>query len=250
MRATNFIIASAPVFLAALLFLTGCGSGSSEAPPTASISTNADADSVDTWSKERQAQTASTETADSASKKPKENLHPEVEITTNLGTIRLKLDAETAPQTVENFLVNYVDRDFYRGTIFHYVEKDYLVIAGGYTAALEPKSTRAPILNEARSAQKNLRGTVAMSRDPDYADSATSQFYFNLVDNEGLDFQESEEDANNGYCVFGTVVEGLDLLDRIAAVEVHDAKELPNVPVDPIVIESIRRVGADAAEGG
>ena len=237
-------VCSTAVLLSCFVCLTGCGSSSGDAPPTASISTGDDAATVDSSSSDSVSTPASVDKAKAAPKRKTKNLHPEVEIKTNLGKIRLRLDAEKAPQTVENFLVNYVDRGFYEGTVFHYVEQNYLIIAGGYTEDLQPKSTRAPILNEARTADKNLRGTIAMSRDPDYADSATCQFFINLVDNEALDFQKTEDDANNGYCVFGEVIEGMQLVDRMATNKVREFKDFPNVPVEPIVIESVIRLDA------
>ena len=241
-------VVSAAVLFTCLAFMGGCGSSSSDGPPTASISTADEEDSVDSWSSESVSTAASVTTGNSPPKPEPKNLHPKVEIKTNLGKICLKLDTEKAPQTVENFLVNYVDTGFYDGTVVHYVEQDYLIIAGAYTEDLQLKSTRAPILNEARTASKNLRGTIAMSRDPDYADSATSQFFINLTDNDGLDFKESEDDVNNGYCVFGEVIEGMDLIERIASAKVHEMKELPNVPVDSIVIESVTRIDTKATK--
>jgi len=166
---------------------------------------------------------------------------PEVVIKTSLGEIRLQLDAEKAPVTVDNFLANYVNRGFYDDTAVHYVAKDSMVLAGGYTADLEPKETRAYIRSEADNGLKNLRGTIAMVRDPEHIDSATSQFFVNLVDNPSLDHKDTESAENYGYCVFGKVIEGMDVVDRIAGVEVADKGDFPNTPVQPVVIESIQR---------
>jgi len=249
MRTIHTSIISVAVFSACLVCVGGCSSNSGDGNlPTASISSANDTDPVDSSSTETVTAQPKLSANAATPKLPRKNLYPEVEIKTSVGRIRLKLNAEKAPRTVENFLANYVDRGFYSGTVVHYVERDYIMIAGGYTADLKPQATRTPIRNEARSAPKNLRGTIAMSRDPDYADSATSQFFINLADNDSLDYQESEEGANNGYCVFGEVIQGMDLIDQFASVQVHDVDEFPNVPVDAIVIESISRLDAEVAK--
>jgi peptidyl-prolyl cis-trans isomerase A (cyclophilin A) len=162
-------------------------------------------------------------------------------ITTNQGDIHLRLDAEMSPETVDNFLVNYVSRDFYNATIFHYVESEFIVAAGGFTADLLNKETRAPIRNEADNGLKNLRGTVAMSRDSEYADSATSQFFINLADNDGLDHDPEQEGAN-GYCVFGEVVAGIEVVEQIASLPAQNVGDFQNVPVSAVVIQSVKRV--------
>ena len=241
MRTRGKSMIAATGLLLMLVALGGCGSSSDEQSlPTASIPASDKSDELDSSSP---GVTNAPELKSAATPpKPQRDLHPEVQIKTNLGQIRLQLDAKKAPQTVENFLENYVDRDHYQGTVFHYVESEFIVIAGGYTADLKPKNTRAPIRNESRGAAKNVRGTVAMARDPQYADSATSHFFFNLVDNPSLDYQESDEEVNEGYCVFGKIIDGMDVVTRIAAAKVHDVEGFPNVPVEPVVIESISRV--------
>ncbi len=173
---------------------------------------------------------------------PRQNPHPEVIIQTSLGNLRVRLDAENAPETVDNFLGSYVKRGFYSKTIFHYVESGFIIIGGGYTQDLKPKETRTPIRNEAHNGIKNKRGTIAMSRQEDYIDSATSQFFFNLDDNDLLDHDPDAGDAGYGYCVFGEVVEGLDVLEKMAEVAVHNQGDFQNLPIEPIVIETIRRV--------
>ena len=170
---------------------------------------------------------------------PQKNLFPEVVIKTSAGDLRVRLNAEKAPVTVENFLESYVDRGFYSNTIFHHVDPGYLV-TGGYTADLEPKEVRAPIKSEASNGLKNVRGTVTMSRSPEYGDSATSQFFINVTAASSLDYDESKENA--GYCVFGEVIEGMDIVDRIANSEVHETGEFPQMPVTAIIITSIERV--------
>ena len=159
-----------------------------------------------------------------------------------------------------NFLENYVARTFYDETIVHHVEPDFMIAAGGYGADLEPKPTRAWIRNESRGGLSNRRGTVAMAHLPGYPHSATSQFFINLSDNPSLDYQrkaeetpdgspddvagdeDDKEDGGAGYCVFGEVIEGLDVVDRIAEVEVESSELFPSLPVETVIIRSIRRI--------
>ena len=177
--------------------------------------------------------------------RPQRDLHPRVRITTTLGELVVELDAAKAPETVDNFLNNYVARQYYDQTPFHHVEKGFMAAAGGFTADLQSKETRAAIRNESSNGLKNVRGTLAMSRHPDFPDSATSQFFFNLADNPALDFVASEGtdgEDQAGYCVFGKVVEGLEVLDRIAQVPVHESGSFPMMPTEPVLIEKIERV--------
>jgi cyclophilin family peptidyl-prolyl cis-trans isomerase len=167
---------------------------------------------------------------------------PEVELATSLGTIRVRLNAERAPRTVDNFLYNYVDTGFYDQTVFHFVEQGYLIAGGGYSVALQEKPAGTPIPCEANNGLSNRRGTLAMVRQPDFAHSATSQFFINVVDNPALDHVPQPDNTINGYCVFGEVVAGLDVVDRIAAVPVHQQGDFPNTPTTPVVITSISRV--------
>ena len=118
-----------------------------------------------------------------------------------------------------------------------------MIAAGGFTADLKPKPARACILNEAKNGLQNRRGTIAMARSPDYVDSAASQFFINLVDNPALDHAEDDKPDKFGYCVFGQVVEGMDVVDRIADVQVADKGEFIKTPVQAVVVESIARVG-------
>jgi cyclophilin family peptidyl-prolyl cis-trans isomerase len=232
-----------PLFLVALT-VVGCGSGEGGAPaasigelPMSEVRSPSEAKSAAAVPVELRAGEASSDTPAQLSQAPRD---PEVVLKTSLGDIRLRLNAEKAPLTVDNFLSNYVDRRFYDGTVFHYVEKDFMVAAGGYTADLEPKETRAYVKNEANNGLKNKRGAVAMVRHPDHADSATSQFFINLSDNADLDPQQGEGEDAAGYCVFGEVVEGMEVIDRIAEVEVADRNQFPKTPVAPIVIESVQ----------
>jgi cyclophilin family peptidyl-prolyl cis-trans isomerase len=169
--------------------------------------------------------------------KPKFNPNPEVEVKTSAGTFVLKLDAQKAPLTVHNFL-NYVNRGAYDGTLFHEIYPD-IMIGGGFDAKLVQRPTEMPIRNEAHNGLKNIRGTVAMARQSDGIDSATNQFFINLTDNSPLDFAGPEPE-NYGYCVFGEVVSGMEIIDLLAKTEVHRTEKFANAPVQPIVIESMK----------
>jgi peptidyl-prolyl cis-trans isomerase B (cyclophilin B) len=154
----------------------------------------------------------------------------------------VQLHGEKAPQTVDNFLRNYAQRQFYEGTIIHHIESGSMIIAGGYTEQFELKPTRAPVYNESQNGLKNVRGAVAMIREPDNTHSATSQFFINLADNPALDFQSDESDDTWGYCVFGKVIAGLDVIDQIAEVEVSAQGDFAQAPVQPIVITAIEQI--------
>jgi len=166
--------------------------------------------------------------------------HPTVQIKTSLGEITVRLDATAAPQTVENFLKNYVSRKHYDKTIFHYVEEDYMILGGGFTQELQAKETRTEIINEADNGKKNLRGTIGMARDPEYVNSATCQFYINLVDNPSLDHKSRENDEDFGYCVFGEVIQGMDIVEKIAQADVQEKEDFPNLPLKTVLIQSVR----------
>ena len=155
---------------------------------------------------------------------------------TTLGTIQVELFPEQAPLTVENFL-EYVDAGFYDGTIFHRVIPGFMLQGGGFAADMTRKPTRPPIKNEADNGLKNARGALSMARTSE-VDSATSQFFVNVVDNAFLDHGERDF----GYAVFARVVEGMDVVDRIAAVETTTRGSYQDVPAEPVVIESARRL--------
>ena len=225
---------------AGVMGIAGCGSGGAEAP-TASIAAEGGSDSSASNNSATANPVSLSAHPDPGQSPARPNPHPEVVIKTSLGDIKVRLDADKAPITVDNFLANYVDDGFYDGTTFHYVEEGFMARAGGYTSDLTAKETRSPIRNEAENGLKNVRGAIAMVRDPQWVDSATSQFYINLADNASLDYK-SQEPEEYGYCVFGKVVEGMDVVDEIAAANVADQGAFANVPVKPIVIESIRRV--------
>ncbi len=168
-------------------------------------------------------------------------MHPVVVIETSLGNIVVKLDAEKAKLTVQNFL-SYVDRHHYDGTIFHQVFKGYVILGGGYTPELVEKPTSPAVYNEAHNGLKNTRGTIAMARQPDGPDTARSQFFINLDNNTSLNHQDRSTAERYGYCVFGQVVEGMDIVDRIANVPVKDVENFESLPIETVHIKSIRRV--------
>lgn len=165
-----------------------------------------------------------------------------VEMKTNLGTIELELDAAKAPETVKNFL-SYVDDGFYDHTIFHRVISGFMIQGGGFDTNLKRKPTKPPIKNEATNGLDNERGTVAMARTS-AIDSATSQFFINLVNN---DFLNHRSNAPNGfgYAVFGRVVSGMDVVDKIAAQPtVRKGGPFANLPQPLVEIISVKRVTA------
>jgi cyclophilin family peptidyl-prolyl cis-trans isomerase len=173
-------------------------------------------------------------------KEPNPEYYPTVVLNTSLGELTVRLDAKRAPRTVNNFL-HYVQSGHYNQTIFHQIEEGYVVLGGSYTADLAEKDNRYPIPNEADNGLKNVRGTIAMARQPDEIDSSTSQFFINLSDNPNLDHRgESPEEF--GFCVFGEVIEGLDVLDRMGQIEVQSTEQFEKLPVETVLIESARRV--------
>ncbi len=155
-----------------------------------------------------------------------------VKLTTSMGPIVLELDEQKAPATVENFL-GYVKSGHYDGTIFHRVISDFMIQGGGFDASYKQKQTRAPVQNEADNGLKNKRGTVAMARTGD-PHSATAQFFVNVVDNAFLD-HKAKDQQGWGYCVFGRVTEGMDVVDKIKDVPTGAngpfTKDAPNTPV-------------------
>ena len=159
-----------------------------------------------------------------------------VRMSTILGDMTLELDVENAPKTVENF-VNYASSGFYDGTIFHRVINNFMVQGGGFDTGMRQKTTEAPIDNEANNGLKNNRGTIAMARTMD-PHSATAQFFINVSDNDFLN-HTAENMQGWGYTVFGQVVEGQEVLDKIRVVPTGSQAGHQDVPVDPVVIESV-----------
>ncbi len=162
-----------------------------------------------------------------------------VTIETSMGTITAELDDVKAPVTVKNF-IDYVQSGHYEGTIFHRVIDGFMIQGGGFTREMAQKQTREPIRNEAANGLKNKRGTLAMARTM-VVDSATSQFFINLVDNDFLDYR-GPDPRSFGYAVFGHVTEGMDVVDRIAKVKTGFAGPHQNVPQEPIVIKKMQLV--------
>lgn len=154
---------------------------------------------------------------------------------TNQGDIHIKLNTEKAPVSSQNF-IDYVNDGFYNGTIFHRVIKNFMIQGGGFEAGMQEKSTRNPIENEANNGLSNLRGTLAMARTM-VPHSATAQFFINVEDNTFLD-HSSETTEGWGYAVFGEVVEGMDVVDKIREAATTTRMGHQDVPVDDLVIES------------
>ncbi|HEY9142609.1 MAG TPA: peptidylprolyl isomerase [Arenimonas sp.] len=165
---------------------------------------------------------------------------PRVLLVTTLGEITLELDAAAAPRTVENFLA-YARDGHYNGTIFHRVVPGLLVQAGGFTPDLQAKPTRAPVPNEAGNGLSNLRGSIAAARDRGVSDSATTQFFINLADNPAFDRKDDSGPYTSGYAVFGRVVQGMDVVERIAAMPTGSQGPFSGwVPTTPVVIERVQ----------
>ncbi len=173
--------------------------------------------------------------ADTAEKAQSAN--PAVSMKTSEGLIRIELWPDKAPETVKNFL-QYVDEGFYDGTIFHRTMDNFMIQGGGFTTDMKQKPTHAPIKNEAGAELKNDRGTIAMARTM-VVDSATAQFFINVVDNPSLNHRDNSA-AGFGYAVFGRVIDGMDVVDKIKGVATSNSGRFQNVPVKPVVIESVK----------
>jgi peptidyl-prolyl cis-trans isomerase A (cyclophilin A) len=158
-----------------------------------------------------------------------------VALETSLGRIVVELRADKAPKTVDNF-VQYVKDGFYNGTIFHRVISGFMIQGGGFTPDMSQKPTRTPVASESSNGLKNVRGSIAMARTAD-PNSATAQFFINVVDNAGLDYPASD---GFGYTVFGTVVEGMDTVDKIRAVPTGRHGYFQDVPQTPVVIKTAK----------
>src|SRR5208337_2177472 len=160
--------------------------------------------------------------------------NPVVLMKTSLGRIRIELWPGKAPETVKNFL-QYVDEGFYDGTIFHRVIGNFMIQGGGFTPDMKQKPTHTPVKNEAAADVKNDRGTIAMARTG-VVDSATAQFFINVVDNAFLNHKDNSP-SGFGYAVFGKVIGGMDVVDKIKSVQTGSQ----DVPVKPVIIESVKR---------
>ncbi len=161
---------------------------------------------------------------------------PRLVLETNVGTIVMELDRDKAPKSVENILY-HAENNYYDGLTFHRVMPGFMIQAGGFTPEMGQRQTDRPeIMNEADNGLKNMRGSVAMARKPD-PHSASTQFFINLVDNFGLDHQNKSTGQSWGYAVIGRVIEGMDVVDAIAAVPTHTVGNFGDVPVQPVIIE-------------
>ncbi len=157
-----------------------------------------------------------------------------MKIKTNLGSFTLELDEEKAPISSKNFK-DYVEKDFYNGTIFHRVIDEFMIQGGGFDLDMSQKETDSPIKNEASNGLKNEKYTVAMARTS-IPDSATSQFFINTSDNSFLDYPGQD---GAGYCVFGKVTEGFDIVDKINSVQTGSNNGHQDVPIEPVIIEEV-----------
>ena len=164
-------------------------------------------------------------------------VNPSVIIETSLGNITVELNQEKAPKTVANFL-EYVKTGYFKGTIFHRVIKGFMIQGGGLSADMKNKPTQSPIENEATNGLKNTRGTIAMARTAEIH-SATSQFFINTVDNSFLDHRSTSPDKF-GYCVFGKVTSGMDVVDKIEAAQTETKGMYQNVPTKTVLITDAR----------
>jgi peptidyl-prolyl cis-trans isomerase B (cyclophilin B) len=167
--------------------------------------------------------------------------HPVIEMVTSMGSVKIELYPDKAPKTVENFL-QYAKDKFYDGTVFHRVIPGFMVQGGGFTPDMEQKKTRDPIANEAQNGLKNETGTLAMARTPN-PHSATAQFFINVANNDFLNFTGPTQQGF-GYTVFGRVIEGMDVVNKIVATPTGNRSGQQNVPLKPIVIQSMRIVSS------
>ena len=165
---------------------------------------------------------------------------PSVEFQTNQGNFTIELYPEKAPKTVANFL-QYIKDGFYENTIFHRVINHFMIQGGGFERDLSEKSTRAAIANEAGNGLLNQTGTVAMARTAD-PDSATAQFFVNLIDNQFLDYVGPDPDQI-GYCVFGKVTSGIEVIQKIGLTQTNTVGRYSDVPVKPVIIKSVKLLG-------
>jgi cyclophilin family peptidyl-prolyl cis-trans isomerase len=213
-----------------LLGVTGCGGDAQDTAGPAAI------DGSDETKGRRAADSGGSGSDPSGT----DLLHPTVVIDTSLGSMTVRLDAEKAPLTVQNFR-SYVDSGHYDQTIVHQVIKDYpkVVLGGAFTPEGSEKTARTPIYNEAHNGLKNRRGTIAMARQADAIHSATCYFFLNLTDNEVLDHQDRTLEGY-GYCVFGEITEGIEVADKIGEVDVEDTEQFERIPVETVMIRSMR----------
>ena len=180
--------------------------------------------------------TACTSSNEQKAAKTEKAENPIAVVHTNRGDITIRLAKDKAPISVDNF-IRYAKEGFYDGTIFHRVIEDFMIQGGGFTSGMRHKPTHESIKNEAGNGLSNKRGTIAMARTAD-VDSATSQFFINVVDNPFLDHR-GESRTEYGYAVFGDVIDGLDVVDAIRRVQTNSQGAHQNVPIEPIIIKSV-----------
>jgi len=230
------------IFLLSFVFLTACNSEKESSAATTTPAAEETATTQQSSAPETKTDSTGgsgesekvTEKAQNSGGKMAAN--PKVKLETTLGDIVLELDSEKAPKTVENFL-GYVNEGFYDGTIFHRVIPNFMVQGGGMLPDMTEKPNKASIKNEANNGLKNLKGTVAMARTNE-PHSATSQFFINVKDNDFLNFS-SETPQGWGYAVFGKVIEGMDVIEKIVAVETGNKGYHGDVPVEPITMNKV-----------
>lgn len=213
----------------------GCGEEAAKAKPKPAAPAGVDEKS---GSPEPAAASAKIEKEVKVAEPAKEDATPVVVIDTSYGEIKVELWGEKAPVTVKNFM-RYVDEGFFDGTIFHRVMDGFMIQGGGFTPDMQQKGTHATIKNEASKELRNKRGTIAMART-NVVDSATAQFFINLVDNAFLDHRD-ETPQGFGYAAFGKVISGMEVVDKIAKVRVGQAGPHGDVPVEPVLIKSVKR---------
>jgi peptidyl-prolyl cis-trans isomerase B (cyclophilin B) len=220
------------VGLVCLASVFGCGKATDEGtvatPPPASIVAAA-----------KQASTGNGVVQASAVL-PAEQGDPIVVLHTTLGNLYVQLHERQAPRTVANFL-DYARVGHYDGTLFHQIESGFVALGGAYDRNLKAKPIRYPVINEAMNGMKNVRGTLAMVRESSDPNSAASMFYINLADNPKLDHLGSAPEQY-GYCVFGRVIDGLDVLDKLSAAKTSQVDGFANMPTDRVVLNSVRLV--------
>jgi peptidyl-prolyl cis-trans isomerase A (cyclophilin A) len=227
----GFLVCSGSILCSFVVGLAGCGKSGDGQANSASSAPAASGGSG--------SPVAATKKTASSESPPADLM---VVIRTTQGDITLKLYPAKAPRTVENFLRGYAERGYYDQTIFHHVEPGRMLIGGGYTTNLERKPARAPIYNESSNGLSNRRGTVAMIREPESPHSATSEFFVNLADNPDFDFKSSDSDDVPGYCVFGEVVTGMDVVDKIAQLPTAAQGDFPQLPSPRVAIVGVQLV--------
>ena len=252
---TQPVLVGLSLSLLIAVLLAGCGSSSNESDPPSTNIPGGKAQPSDSVSLVPGAApvVVNAEALKRLTSRPEDSsarydLYPIVVMSTNHGDIKIKLNREKAPVTVENFLDNYVSLGFYDETVLHYVDKGYMIAGGGYTADLQLKTPRENIRNEAANGLKNKTGTICMARFLDATDSSNSQFIFNLKDNPELDHQSPDTSETYGFCVFGEVIEGMEVLQAISEVAVVDKENFPNTPASPVIVRSVKQVFSNGIE--